>query len=121
MAAAGPPGPAIDHHGARPTHADPAGKSVGKVGLQVALNPRHNIQDSLRAPRRHGITAIGAAGVIAAPNEDIQLPISIAHAASPWGIRYCRSNPQGDRMESANSWQRICAVLRNKIAQQVIK
>ena len=72
MRPAGPARTTIHHHGARPAHANAAGKAIGKAWVQFALDMCHHIQYGLIVARRH-IIMREAARFLSPPDTDLEL------------------------------------------------
>src|SRR5581483_4387579 len=81
--AAGPARAAVDRHGARPAHADPAGEAVGERGVGVALHPRHHVEHRLALPQRHPVALI-ASVALPAPCRDIDVGPPRAYLTETW-------------------------------------
>src|SRR5690606_37550682 len=50
---AGPPRAAVDRHGTRPAHADPAGEAVGERRIGIALHPGDHVKHGLAFAQGH--------------------------------------------------------------------
>jgi hypothetical protein len=72
MSATGPAGPAVDRHGTRAAHPDPAREAVGEPRLAVTLHPSDNVQHGLVVAVRH-LEALEMTIFSTAPDVDLEL------------------------------------------------